>query len=209
VNPSGTFLFVSSFNGGSGSGNTVTTFSINSTTGVLTPANPALATSNPAGITAPIGMVSDGNFLFVGNHMAESVVTFSINGSNGALTPTAPLPAPASACGVSCHHNPLRLAVDPMDRFIYWTNVQAGTLSSFNINNGSLMAVSEVATGQHPFGLAFDPSGTLLYVVNKNDNTISGFSVNASTGNVTPLSGSPFPEGNNTAPTDIVIVGKQ
>ena len=207
ADPSGAFLFVSNFDANAGTGNTISTFAINSTTGALSVADPALATSAPAGITAPIGIATDGKFLFVGNHMAESVVSFSINGSNGALTATSALPPPASACGVSCHHNPLRLAVDPMDKFIYWTNVQAGTLSAFNINNGNLTAISEVATGQHPFGLALDPSGTLLYVVNKVDNTISGFSVNASTGAVSPLAGSPFAEGGNS-PTDIVIVGK-
>jgi 6-phosphogluconolactonase (cycloisomerase 2 family) len=56
--------------------------------------------------------------------------------------------------------------------------------------------------------LALDPSGALLYVVNKADNSISGFSVNSSTGMVSPVSGSPFPEGSQ-APTDIVIVAKQ
>jgi DNA-binding beta-propeller fold protein YncE len=122
--------------------------------------------------------------------------------------PVSALPTPANSCGVSCHHNPLRLAIDPMDQFIYWTNVQAGTLSAFNINNGSLVPISEVAVGQHPFGLALDPSGSLLYVVNKVDNTISGFAVNTATGMVNPLAGSPFAEG-NSAPTDIVIVAKQ
>lgn len=208
VEPSGAFLFVSNFNGNAGTGNTVSTFSIDAATGALTSMDPPLPTSSPAGITAPIGIVTDGRFLFVGNHMAESVVSFSIGGSGGTLMPVSALPAPASSCGVSCHHNPLRLAVDPMDRFIYWTNVQAGTLSAFNINNGSLMLISEMAVGQHPFGLALDSSGGLLYVVNKVDNTISGFSVNTATGMVTPLSGSPFAEG-NSAPTDIVIVAKQ
>jgi 6-phosphogluconolactonase len=205
VNPAGTLLFVSNFSGGAGTGNTVSTFTIDSSTGALGSADPPQGTSSPAGITAPIGIATDGKFLFVGNHMAESVVSLSINGSSGALTPVSALPAPASGCGVSCHHNPLRLAVDPMDKFIYWTNVQAGTVSSFNINNGALMAVSETPAGQHPFGLALDPSGAFLYVVNKVDNTISGFSVNPGTGMVSPLSGSPFPEG-SSAPTDIVIV---
>lgn len=208
VNPAGALLFVSNFNGSAGTGNTVSTFSIDSATGALALADAPQATSTPAGITAPIGIVTDGTFVFVGNHMAESVVPLTINGVSGTLTAASPLPAPAASCGVSCHHNPLRLAVDPMDKFIYWTNVQAGTLSTFNINNGALMAVSETPTGQHPFGLALDPSGALLYVVNKADNTISGFSVNPSTGMVSPLSGSPFPEG-SLAPTDIVIVAKR
>jgi 6-phosphogluconolactonase len=208
VAPTGAFLFVSNFNGNSGTGNTVSTFSINAATGALTAVNAPQATSSPAGITAPIGIVTDGTFVFVGNHMAESVVPLAINGANGALTAVSALPAPAPSCGVSCHHNPLRLAVDPMDRFIYWTNVQAGTLSAFNINHGALMAVAETPTGQHPFGLALDPSGSLLYVVNKVDNTISGFSVDPNTGMVSPLPGSPFPEGSQ-APTDIVIVAKR
>jgi len=208
VDPSGTLLFVSNFNGNTGTGNTVSTFSIDSATGALTTADPPLATSSPAGITAPIAIATDGKFLFVANHMAESVVSFGIGRSGGALVPVSALPMPASSCGVSCHHNPLRLAIDPTDKFIYWTNVQAGTLSAFNINSGSLMPISEVAAGQHPFGLVLDPSGSLLYVVNKVDNTISGFSVNTATGMVTPLAGSPFAEG-NSAPTDIVIVAKQ
>jgi 6-phosphogluconolactonase (cycloisomerase 2 family) len=208
ASPAGGFLFVSSFNAGSGAGNTVSTFTINSSTGALTPVSASLATSNPSGITAPIGMATDGRFLLVGNHMAESVVSFSINAANGALTPVSPLPAPASSCGVSCHHNPLRLTVDSMDKFVYWTNVQAGTLATFSINNGALTPVSEVPTGQHPFGLALDPTGNFLFVVNKVDNTISGFSVNQSTGMVSALPGSPFAEG-SSAPTDIVLVAKQ
>jgi 6-phosphogluconolactonase len=208
VDPASALLFVSNFNGTAGSGNTVSTFLIDSATGALTLAGAPQATSSPAGITAPIGIVTDGTFVFVGNHMAESVVPLTVNRVSGTLTPGSPLPVPAASCGVSCHHNPLRLAVDPKDKFIYWTNVQAGTLSTFNINNGALMAVSETPTGQHPFGLALDPSGALLYVVNKADNSISGFSVNSSTGMVSPVSGSPFPEGSQ-APTDIVIVTKR
>jgi len=207
ASPTGAFLFVSSFNAGSGTGNTVSTFAINSSTGDLSLAGSGVSTSSPAGITAPIGLATDGKFLFVGDHMAESVVSFSIAGS-GALTPVSTLPTPASGCGVSCHHNPLRLAIDPMDKFVFWTNVQAGTLASFSINNGALAPIAEVSTGQHPFGLAVDPTGSFIFVVNKTDNTISGFSVNSTTGMVSRLMGSPFAEG-SSAPTDIVIVARQ
>jgi len=208
VSPSGTLLFVSSFNSNQGAGNnTVSTFTVDATTGALTPVAGPFATSSPAGITAPIGITTDGKFLFVGNHMAESVVALNI-ASSGTLTSVAPLPSPAPACSVSCHNNPLRLAVDPQDKFIYWGNVQAGTLATFNINNGNLAFVSSVPTGQHPFGLAFDPSGSFLFVINKADNSISAFSVNSNTGMVSPVQGSPFAEG-SSAPTDIVIVAKQ
>ena len=165
------------------------------------------ATSNPSGITAPIALATDGRFLFVGDHMAESVVPFSINAASGALTPVSALPTPASGCGVSCHHNPLRLAIDPADKFVFWTNVEAGTLASFNINNGVLIPIAEVPAGQHPFGLALDPTASFLFVVNKADSTISAFTVN-SAGMLPAVTGSPFAEGSK-APTDIVIVSKQ
>jgi 6-phosphogluconolactonase (cycloisomerase 2 family) len=208
ISTSGAFLFVSNADTGFGIGNTVSAFSINPTTGALTQVSSPSATSNPPGITSPIGMATDGRFLFVGDHMAETVVPFSINAAGGALTPLAALPPPGGSCSGSCHHNPLRLTVDPSDRFVFWTNVQAGTLSAFNINNGALTLIAEVSTGQHPFGLALTPGGNQLFVVNKVDNSISGFSVNATTGAVSPLAGSPFAEG-NSAPTDIVIVARQ
>jgi YVTN family beta-propeller protein len=137
--------------------------------------------------------------------MAQSVVPFSVNAANAALTPVSALPAPAPACGVSCHNNPLRLAVDPADKFLFSSNVQAGTVSVFNINGGNLSSIAEVPTGTHPFGVAVDPTGHFLYVVNKVDNSIAGFALNSATGALTPMAGFPVSEGGN-APTDIVIV---
>ncbi|HWZ43976.1 MAG TPA: beta-propeller fold lactonase family protein [Candidatus Saccharimonadales bacterium] len=209
VSPSGAFLFVNNFTDGNGTGaNTVSSFSIGAN-GALTQVGSTHATSSPAGITAPIGIATDGTFLFVANHMAESVVPFNINATSGALTPVSTLPAPVSACAVSCHNNPLRLMVDRQDRFLFWTNVQAGTVVSFSINNGALALVSQAATGQHPFGLALDPGGNFLFVANKVDNTISAYSVNSSDGTISTLNGSPFSGGGLNAPTDVVIVAKQ
>jgi 6-phosphogluconolactonase len=211
VNPSGTVLYASNFPDSMVSDlNTVSAFSI-SASGTLSPVSgsPFPDANSLSGFASVIGLLADpsGKFVFAADHMAESVVSFSVNSANGALTPVSPLPTPASSCGTSCHHNPLRLAVDPADRFIYWTNVQNGTVSSFNINNGNLTAIAETPAGAHPFGLALDPSGQFLYVVNKVDNTVSGFAVNSATGALSPLSGFPVMEGAN-APTDIVIVAK-
>ncbi|HKD78220.1 MAG TPA: beta-propeller fold lactonase family protein [Candidatus Angelobacter sp.] len=209
INPAGTVLFANNFPDSQVSDlNTVSAFTIGPN-GTLTavPGSPFADANSTSGFAASIGLLADpsGKFLFVADHMAESVVSFSVNAANGALSPITALPAPAASCGVSCHHNPLRLAVDPKDQFVYWTNVQNGTVSAFNINNGNLSFVAETPTGSHPFGLALDPTGSFLYVVNKADNSIAGFSVNSTTGMVTPLSGFPVPEG-NSAPTDIVIV---
>ncbi|HEY1938881.1 MAG TPA: beta-propeller fold lactonase family protein [Candidatus Angelobacter sp.] len=210
VNTAGTVLFANNFPDSMVSDlNTVSSFNIGAN-GALTqvPGSP-FATANSAGFAAAIGLAADpsGKFLFVGDHMAETIVPFNIAPS-GALTPVSALPTPAASCSVSCHNNPLRIAVHPNDQFIYATNVQAGTLSAFKLINGALSSIAEVPTGQHPFGVAMDPTGTFLFVVNKVDNTLSAFSVNSTTGTVSPVSGSPFSGGMN-APTDIVVIARQ
>ncbi|HET9184276.1 MAG TPA: beta-propeller fold lactonase family protein [Candidatus Angelobacter sp.] len=211
VNPAGAVLFASNFPDSSVSDlNSVSAFSI-AANGALTPisGSPFADANSSAGFAATIGILADpsGKFLFAADHMAESVVSFNVNATTSALSPVSALPTPASSCGTSCHHNPLRLAVDPADKFIYWTNVQNGTVSAFNINNGNLLPVAETPTGTHPFGLALDPTGQFLYVINKADNTIAGFSVNSASGMLTALRGFPVAEG-SSAPTDIIIVGK-
>jgi 6-phosphogluconolactonase len=209
INSAGTVLYASNFPDSQTSDfNTIAAFSIGSNGTLTAVAGSPFADANSArGFAATIGLLADpsGKFLFVADHMAENVVAFNVNSGNGALSPISALPTPAATCGTSCHHNPLRLAVDPMDRFIYWTNVQNGTVSTFNINNGNLSFVAETTTGSHPFGLALDPTGSFLYVVNKADNSIAGFSVNSSNGMIAPLNGFPVAEG-SSAPTDIVIV---
>jgi 6-phosphogluconolactonase len=210
VNAAGTVLFANNFPDSMVSDlNTVSSFQIGAN-GALTPVSGSpFATANSAGFASAIGLAADpsGKFLFVADHMAQAVVSFNIL-STGALTPVSALPAPAPACSVSCHSNPLRLAVHPNDQFVYATNVQAGTLSAFKMINGALSPIADVPTGQHPFGLALDPTGTFLFVANKMDNTISAFSVNSTTGMVSPLGGSPFSGGLN-APTDIVVIARQ
>lgn len=211
VNPTGTILYASNFPDSTVSDlNTVSAFSI-AANGTLAPVagSPFPDANTTSGFAAVIGILADpsGKFLFAADHMAESVVSFNVNSASGALSPVSALPTPATTCNTSCHHNPLRLAVDPADKFIYWTNVQAGTVSTFNINGGNLAFVAESPVGSHPFGLALDPSGQFLYAVNKVDSTISGFSVNSTSGMLSPLSGFPVTEG-ASAPTDIVIIAK-
>lgn len=210
VNPAGTVLFANNFPDTMISDlNTVSAFQIGAN-GALSPVpGSPFATASSAGFASAIGLTVDptGKFLFVADHMAQAVVPFSI-ASTGALTSVAALPAAAPSCSVSCHNNPLRLTVHPNDRFVYATNVQAGTVTAFSMTNGALSSMGDVATGAHPFGVALDPSGQFLFVVNKVDNTISAYTVNSTTGMVTPISGSPF-SGNLNAPTDIVVVAKQ
>jgi len=210
VNAAGTILFANNFPDSQISDlNSVSAFQIGAN-GALTPiAGSPFPTSSTAGFASAIGLAADpaGKFLFVGDHMAQSIVPLNIT-ATGALTPVSTLPAAAPSCSVSCHNNPLRLAVHPNDQFIYATNVQAGTVSVFKITNGELSPIADVPAGQHPFGVALDPTGQFLFAVNKVDNTISAYSVNSLTGMLSPLNGSPF-SGSLNAPTDIVAIAKK
>lgn len=211
VNSTGTVLFANNFPDSQTSDlNSVSAFAI-SAMGSLSPiAGSPFSTANGAGgFASAIGLAADpsGKFLFVGDHMAQTVVPFSI-GSTGSLTPVSMLPAPAPSCSVSCHNNPLRLAVHPNDQFLYVSNVQAGTVSIFRMTNGALSSIAEVPVGQHPFGVALDPAGSVLLVANKVDNTVSAFSIDPSTGMASPVMGSPFSGGLNQ-PTDIVVVARR
>lgn len=210
VNPVGTVLFANNFPDSMVSDlNTVSAFQIGANGALSAVPGSPFATASSVGFASSIGLTVDptGKFLFVADHMAQAVVPFSI-ASTGALTSVTALPTSAPSCSVSCHNNPLRLVVHPNDRFVYATNVQAGTVTAFSIANGALSPIGDVATGAHPFGVALDPSGGFLFVVNKVDNSISAYTVNSSTGMVTPISGSPF-SGNLNAPTDIVVIAKQ
>jgi 6-phosphogluconolactonase len=182
---------------------TVSAFLIDGNSGALTPLG---ASPFPTGQT-PIPLIADpnGKFVYAGNHMGNSVTAYNVNDANGALSPVGAAPSSAGACSVSCHVNPMRLAIDPADQFLYVTNVGNNSVAAFRLTNGVLSpASSPVATGQHPFGVALDPSGKFLFVANKVDNTISVFTVN-STATLSPFPGSPFSAGGN-GPTNIVIV---
>lgn len=210
INPAGSILFATNFPDSMTSDlNTVSSFQIGTNGALTAVAGSPFSTASSAGFASSLGLATDpaGKFLFVGNHMAQSIVPFSI-GAGGALTPASAPPAPAAGCTVSCHNNPLRLAVHPNSQFVYATNVQAGTVSVFKATNGMLSSIGEAPAGQHPFGVALDPSGTFLFVVNKVDSSISAYSVNSVTGMVAPLSGSPFFGGLN-APTDIIFIPQQ
>jgi len=212
VNAAGTVLFANNFPDSTGFDlNTVSAFQIGPSGTLTKVTGSPFATANSSGFASSVGLAADhsGKFLFVGDHMAQAVVPFAVDATSGALTPAQNLPAPAASCnGVSCHNNPLRVAVHPNDQFVYASNVQAGTISAFSVlGSGALSPISEFPAGQHPFGMALDPKGGFLYVVNKVDNTISGFRVDSANGMLSALSGSPFGAGGN-GPVNIVIVSK-
>jgi len=195
VDPSGKFLYVVNSHS-----NSVSAYTINGSTGALTAItgspfavggaiiDPSLAITDPAG-----------KFLYVtdsGTTGANSGVSaYTINATTGALTAVAGSPFAADA-GTG------QAVVDPLGKFLYASNSFNDDISAYAINatTGALTQItgSPFASGAQAFsdsgGLAIDPSGQFVFMPNSNSpsNSISVFSVNATTGALTPVTGSPF-----------------
>ena len=142
----------------------------------------------PAPITpAPVTTTAKAKFAYTGNQGA-SLSGYSVDISTGALTALSGFPLPVDT-------NPIVVAVDPQNRFLFAGDIFHGVLHVFNINS-STGALSEIgaspyATVDEPEAIAIDPSGTHVYVAGQHYNSVGGFSLSAA-GMLTPIAGSPY-----------------
>jgi 6-phosphogluconolactonase (cycloisomerase 2 family) len=197
LTPSRAFLYVAN-----STSNTVSGFTVNHTTGVLTPVGtavlptpvcpaPATCNFNPAGVAVD----SSGQFLFVLNQgsvtpaVAPTISVFSIDSSRGLLTQVAgsPFAAPASAQFV---------VASPTAEFIY-VSTSTGTISGFSVNSSGVPAAVAglpLAAGANIRGMAIDAKGQFLYAADSGNNNVASFSIQ-SAGTLSPVAGSPFAAG--------------
>ena len=170
MDPAGNFLYVANFGS-----NTISVFSIDSSTGALT------FSSQVATGIAPQSMIlsPSGNFLYVSltNQPYGFIEGFSI--SSGVLTPIAPVNTD--------NPDPDALAIDPSGTHLYVANSSASSsISIFTIDSAGGLA--EVAgspisdTYTNPLSLVLDPTGTYLYVANQGSSNIAAYSIDTSTG---------------------------
>ena len=182
ISGNGLFLYATTDTG-------VRSYSIDQSTGVLTPIGGVVASgTNPKGIaTTP-----NGQFVYVGNTGSNNVFAYSI-GADGSLTSIGP-----AAAGTT----PQTIAVDQGGRFVFAANfTDPGNVTVLSIGaDGALSPVGTFPTGS-PFAYGVDaaPNGR-LYVSNfvsaLSQGTVSVFDV-AAGGSLTPITGSPFPAGVN------------
>lgn len=184
TNPAGTFLYAANNNS-----NNISAYTVDATTGALT----QVAGSPFASGTSPNGMVVNpaGTLLFVVNSNGPSVSVYSINQISGALTPVGSPYIVGSA--------PTRLAITPNGQFLYVLNQNSHDISGFAVDSttGVLTPISggpfsdTGAVNQGGYGITVNPAGTVLYVVNWEAN-ITALAIDATSGALTPVSGSPF-----------------
>lgn len=198
MDAAGKFLYVcnSGYIGGVAS-NTVSVYSIDSSSGVLTEVgSPVNVGFNPVFVKVS----PSGKYLYVANGAGGSISAFTIGGS-GALTPIPGSPYLLTGGGSGSQGpGPTWLAIDPGERYLYIANLLSSTVGAYAINSttGALTGVpgQPFNAGTSPSTVTFDKTGTYLYVTNLTSNNVSAFLVGKS-GVLFQLGGSPYSAGTN------------
>jgi 6-phosphogluconolactonase (cycloisomerase 2 family) len=164
----------------------VSAFSIDASSGVLTPIPGSPFSGPPAvggGGVNSIALHPSGNFLYSSGAFL-GITGYAVDSGTGVLTQLAGSPfIPAGAFFNS------RIVAHPSGAFLYMADFDADGVRVFPIaSDGSLGA--EVAGSPFPAGLgaraiAFDPSGRFAYVINDGDSNVTAFTVNVATGQLT------------------------
>ena len=202
IDPSGKYLLVTNnFSSGGGyNGGDVSVFSIDASTGALSPVgSPVPANTNPTNIL----FTHSGKFVYVSNPEIGMVTGFAF--ANGVLSLVPETPVSSGQGGGA-----LGLAVDGSDQFLYVTNPSAtnpppnqatiGNISGFNIDrtSGALTPIlgspfTSTVGGQGPTTITIDPRGRLVYAVTPGSSlSVWCFEITSTNGQLVAVTDSPF-----------------
>ena len=127
-------------------GSSVTTYTIDSSTGALTPVQtiPTLPSDyRDPNTCSQIQITESGKFLFVPNRGHNSIASFTVNATTGRLT---------SADRVGTEPVPRAFCVDPDGRYLFSAGQQSSRLASYRIdqNNATLTPLETYELGRNP-----------------------------------------------------------
>jgi YVTN family beta-propeller protein len=187
VDPLGKFAYVATTGDDFSSDGGVSMYTINATTGALTPTGEI--SGNCPGLCVPLSVALDpsGKFAYVPNgdgRVPNSVAIYTINATTGALTSIGTTTVEGFAASV---------AVDPSGKFAYVTTASgtasAGSVSMYTINapTGTLASIGTIAAGTNPGSIVVDPTGKFVYVANFSSGDVSMYTINATTGGLTSM----------------------
>jgi len=166
----GSFLYVSNYNGGSNG--SISIYTINSTSGALT----LFGTFHGSGFVGPKGMAVSGSELFVADYAGGFIWPLAINQSTGALSTQSQAPPVQSPTNFT-KGNPTQLAVSGGN--LYVTDFTFGVVSLFAIlSNGALSFASSAISGStsnNPVGIGTATANSTAYIFSANVNSISEF----------------------------------
>jgi 6-phosphogluconolactonase len=188
VDPTGTFLFLSTVGTASGTGPLLSTLVINEIGATLGPTGQT-ASVTVTGYTG-VGVDVEGALAFAADTTLNVVVTIP-------LTNTATLATPGGST-VTPGSEPVSLAVDPLGRFVYAVTLLDFTLSVYSIDraHSKLISGTPVNLGltTMPRAVIVDPSGQYLYVADENGRILA-FSINQASGALTAIGSVPAGSG--------------
>jgi YVTN family beta-propeller protein len=163
--------FVYAANSGS---NSISLYTINSTTGALSFTGTIAAGTKPSSVAVD----AYGRFAYVANTGSDNVSPYTIEAVTGALTS-----AGTTTAGVK----PGSVTVDPHGKFAYVANAGSDNISMYTIDTvtGALTSTGMVAAGTTPASVTVDPSDRYAYVANAASDNISVYTINSTTGALT------------------------
>jgi DNA-binding beta-propeller fold protein YncE len=172
VDPSGKFAYVA--DGGQNSngskGTTVSMYSIDATTGVLTSIGIITAGLSPSSIA----IHPSGKFVYVVNNDSNDISTYTLNLSTGDLASIGTLAATAGS-----------IVIHPSGKFAYVMSSGGVAMYSIDTTTGVLTFAGTTASGSTPNSITIHPSGKFAYGTNSVSNNVSMYSVDTSTGSLT------------------------
>ena len=203
LDPSGKFLYIANLVSNAMDSATVSMFSINSTTGILTPTTPAMVSTGffPQGIAVD----PSGKFAYTANSDDNTVSIFTISSSTGVLTPTTPaaLVIPPLFTSRSTESGPDFVNVGPSGQVLYVTDQDNGSISTFAIdsNTGTLTSTNPAGTiaGPDPGRVTVDPSGKFAYVPDEDLSAVFMYTVDPNSGSLTANPLTFVPAGNQAS----------
>ena len=183
TDPAGKYLYVANYGNTNGT-SSVSGYTIDSSTGVLTAMTNSPSSNNLWVVGAtPQDLTFDptGAYLYVTNVNANYISAYAVD-STGALTALSSSP-------FATGKGPWGATLDSTGKFLLVANSASNTVSVYSItaSTGALVPVtgSPFTAGAGPLGIGAMVG--FVYVANQNDNTLSAYKLNASSGSLMEL----------------------
>ena len=204
------FLLIGCANGGSAPGlplyfsyvtnsgdNTVSAYSMNAKTGILTEINGS--PFNTGVFPGWIAIDATNRFAYVANQTSNNISGYSIDATTGALTPLTNSPYGAGTF-------PRSLAIDYTGKYLYAANKTSNTISGYSIDSSTgvltrLPGSPFPCLGTTPYYSAADPTAPFIFISDFGTNNLSVFKINSDGSISEPFI--PFTVG--TSPKGVVV----
>ena len=174
---------------------TISEYSRNAETGVLTPLATVAAGEEPEGVVVS----PDGKNVYVPDRFSNTVSQYSRNTTTGVLKALSPATVEAGS-------GPIGIAISPNGKSVYAANSGSETVSQYsrNTETGALSVSSPAIAAQaNAHGIVVSPDEKNVYVTNYGSGTVSQYSRSTETGKLAALSPATVSAGGN--PHDLAI----